>query len=100
MNSNSKPTLVSNSFRSKYHWRISSTSVRAFQTRATGALKVRSRTTASARLDFVVMFFYFSFLISILVVLYESAASCFVRNCPAEIDLDLNDPIAPQSDNL
>src|ERR1700732_3039985 len=57
MNSNSKPTSGLNSFSSKYQRRISSTSVIAFQTRATGAVKVRSMTTASAKLDFVVMIF-------------------------------------------
>src|SRR3984893_6622993 len=57
MNSNSKPTSGLNSFSSKYQRRISSTSVIAFQTRATGAAKVRSMTTASAKLDFVLMIF-------------------------------------------
>src|SRR5438128_2916405 len=56
-NSNSKPTSGLNSFRSKYQCRISAASVSAFQTRATGALKVRSTTTASAKLFFVVMMF-------------------------------------------
>src|ERR1700730_13198584 len=55
MNSNSKPTSGLNSSSSKYQRRISSTSVIAFQTRATGAAKVRSMTTASAKLDFVLM---------------------------------------------
>src|SRR5436853_488413 len=61
MNPNSKPTSGLNSFKSKYHWRISSTSVIAFQTFATGALKVRSMTIASATLFFVVMVFLFRF---------------------------------------
>src|ERR1700682_3490654 len=56
MNSNSKPTSGLNSFRSKYQIRISSASVRAFHTRATGALKVRSTMTDSAKFVFVVMF--------------------------------------------
>src|SRR5438132_13600323 len=56
-NSNSKPTSALNCLRLKYHCRISSTSVSAFQTRPTGALKVRSITTASAKSCFVVMVF-------------------------------------------
>src|SRR5438105_6356326 len=55
--SNSKPTSALNCLRLKYHCRISSTSVSAFQTRPTGALKVRSITTASAKSCFMVMVF-------------------------------------------
>src|SRR4029077_14383706 len=61
-NSKSKPTSGLNSFKSKYQTRICSTSVSAFQTRATGALKVRSITTASAKVFFVVMIFPFRLL--------------------------------------
>src|SRR5438270_6885718 len=57
VNSNSKPTSGLNFLKSKYQIRISSASVSAFHTRATGALKLRSSTTASANSFFVVMFF-------------------------------------------
>src|SRR3989449_5724861 len=47
-NWNSKPTTGANSRRSKDHCLMSSWSVRAFQTRATGASKVRSTTSGSS----------------------------------------------------
>src|SRR5881628_1746433 len=47
-NWNSKPTTAANSRRSKDHCLMSSLSVRAFQTRATGASKVRSTTSGSS----------------------------------------------------
>src|SRR5882724_2953051 len=47
-NWNSKPTTGANSRRSKDHCLISSLSVSAFQTRATGASKVRSTTSGSS----------------------------------------------------
>src|SRR6266566_8080112 len=56
-NSNSKPISALNSFISKYHCRISFTSVRAVQTRPTGALKVRSTISASAKSFVLVIMF-------------------------------------------
>src|SRR5437879_4347345 len=47
-NWNSKPTTGANSRRSKDHCLISSLSVSAFQTRATGASRVRSTTSGSS----------------------------------------------------
>ena len=61
-NSNSQPISALNSFRSKYHCRISFTSVSAVQTRPTRASKMRSTMIASAEsLVLVIMFAHFAF---------------------------------------